>query len=297
MQQAFGFEWLGHANDRAELVACGIIGGLRGLGQQNYRDTLQAIVALDDQAKIVAGHVGAFHFGEEDDRNGGLQNVESLLRGGNDDDGVTVIRKHAAHDVRGFGIGFDGQHHGLLLGVSGRGRTGSAGERRISGSTRIHRGVIFGVNELYGDTVLPVLFGDPHDFSMLRRIQMRGGGRIRENDINALAFPVTRARGREQQTKTRNVNALADFFKGFRAVHSANVNLCGDFGAFAAAAVGAIGRAGGYALRIWLGLCGGDWRGAHNVTSVSAGCVRPPGRHYSSPAVNYIFIRIMWRRE
>ena len=43
-------------------MAGGVVGGLRGAREQNYGDVLQAIVAFDDQAEVVAAHVLAFHF-------------------------------------------------------------------------------------------------------------------------------------------------------------------------------------------------------------------------------------------
>lgn len=48
MQETFGFERLGHADDRAELMAGGVIGGLGGFRQENDWDALQAVVAFDD---------------------------------------------------------------------------------------------------------------------------------------------------------------------------------------------------------------------------------------------------------
>ena len=68
-----------------------------------------------------------------------------------------------------------------------------AGERRI-GFARIHGDIIFGVDELHGDGVVAILFGDANDFGLLRGIQRGGGGRIGEDDIETLAFPVTGAR-------------------------------------------------------------------------------------------------------
>src|ERR1700678_583940 len=119
---------------------------------------------------------------------------------------------------------------------------------------------------------------------------MSGRRRIRENDIDALAFPVTRARSGEQQAEARDVDALADFFERFRAIHAANVNLRGNFGALAPAALDAVLRAGGNALRIWLCLCGGDRRCADCVASSSAGCVRPPRTALQCPPLLIAFL-------
>ena len=61
----------------------------------------------------------AFDFSEEDDRDGGAQNIQRLLSGGDDDDGVAVVGENVAHDVGGLGIGFDGEYNGLLFRLHG----------------------------------------------------------------------------------------------------------------------------------------------------------------------------------
>lgn len=113
MEQAFGLEGLGHANDGAHLMAGRVIGGCGRAGDENYGNAGEAFVALHDEAQVMAAHVGAFDFRDEDGRNRGAQNVESLLGGGNDDDGVAIVRKNGAHDFGGFGIGFDAEDDGL----------------------------------------------------------------------------------------------------------------------------------------------------------------------------------------
>ena len=55
-----------------------------------------------------------------------------------------------------------------------------------------------------------------------------------------------------------------------------------------AAAIDTVVRPESNALPTWLCLCGGDWIGAHGITSDSAGCVRPPGRRYRFPAVSRV---------
>src|SRR5580658_11217008 len=44
VKETFWFEGLGHADDGAELVAGGVVGGLGGFRQQNHGHALQAIV-------------------------------------------------------------------------------------------------------------------------------------------------------------------------------------------------------------------------------------------------------------
>ena len=111
VQKPFGLEWFCHTDDCAELMAGGIIGGLCGSRKQNDRHVLQAIVAFDDQAEIVAAHVLAFHFREETDRHGGAQNFERFLSCGHDDHGVAVLTKNIAHDIGSALIGFDREHN------------------------------------------------------------------------------------------------------------------------------------------------------------------------------------------
>ena len=113
---------------------------------------------------------------------------------------------------------------------------------------------------------MAILFGDANDFGLLRGIQRGGCGRIGEDDIETLAFPVTGARDDKKQAKARDVNALAHFLERLRAIHAAHMDLRGNFGALAAAAIGGDLMTGG-GRRIRFSLCGGDWRSAHEMTS------------------------------
>lgn len=114
VKQAFGLERLRHADDGAELVAGGVIGRLSRAREKNYGNALEAFVALDDEAEVLAGHVFGFDFGDEDGGDSGLEDFEGFVRRGDDDNCVAVGLKRGAHDFGGPLIGFDGKNHGLL---------------------------------------------------------------------------------------------------------------------------------------------------------------------------------------
>ncbi len=240
VEQTLGFEWFGHADDGAELVAGGIVGGLGGFRQENYRDALQAVVAFDDEAEVVAGHVRAFDFSEENGWDGGTQDIECLLSSRDDDDRVAVAGKNVAHDVRGLGIRFNDEHYGLLLGAAGM-------ERRVRHRWIYFRGVGGGfgfcVDELDGDGEMAILFDHADDFRGLRGIESGCRARIWKCNFEALTFPISGTRGGEEESIARHVNAFANFFEGFRRIDTADVDLSSNFGAFAAAAFnGDLGR-------------------------------------------------------
>lgn len=160
MQQAFRLERLGHADDGTELVAGGIVGGLSRAREKNYGNALEAFVALDDEAEVLAGHVFRFDLGDEDGGDRGLQDFEGFVGRGNDDNRVAVGLKSGAHDFGGALIWFDGKNHGLLRlgrlsGCGGRGCAGACASR-------------FGGGELNGDSeTIAGLFGDANDLGRL----------------------------------------------------------------------------------------------------------------------------------
>jgi len=113
MEQSLRFEGLGHAHDGAKLMTCRVIGGLGRAGEQDYGDMLQAIVSLDDQAKIVAGHVLSFNLCEKNRRHCGAKHFKRLLGSGNNHNGVSVILQECAHGVCDPLIGFNCKNNGL----------------------------------------------------------------------------------------------------------------------------------------------------------------------------------------
>ena len=81
-----------HAHHGAEPVTCGVVGRQRRLGHQNHRDMLQPLTGFHDGAKIVPRNFAAFGFGDNHIRSFVFEDVESLLRGGNEQDVVAVLR-------------------------------------------------------------------------------------------------------------------------------------------------------------------------------------------------------------
>ena len=196
-------------------MARGIIGGLRGARQQNYGNVPQAVIPLDNQAEVVAGHVVAFHFSKKHGGHRGAQNFEGGLRRGHDDDGVAVGLQKIAHDVGGALVGFDGEHHGLLL-------CGRRFFRRICGETEriglrdllFALGVLLRRDELHGNAVLRTTCRfHAHHVRDLRRVESRGGIRIRKCNFELLPFPVSGPRAGEKETVAGDVYALANFFE------------------------------------------------------------------------------------
>ncbi len=227
MKQALGLERLGHADDGSHLVAGGVIGGLGRTGNENDRDTSEAIVALHDEAKIVATHFRAFDFGDENRRNGGAQNVESLLRSGNDDDGVAVVGKNGAHNFGGLGVGFDSEDDGLWRAHCNRCCRGrlSAGAIAVVGAWPRR----LAADEMNSDGEVTVgVFRDANDFGDLSGRRRGRCRRVRKSDFDALAFPVSGAGDLDQEAVARHVDRLADFFKGFGTIDAADVNRSGD---------------------------------------------------------------------
>lgn len=169
VKQAFGLERLRHADDGAELVAGGVIGRLGRAREKNYGNALEAFVALDDEAEVLAGHVFGFDFSDQDGRDRRLQDFEGFVCRGDNDHVVPIGLKSGAHDFGGALIGFDGKNHGVLRlgrlrGCGGRGCAGACDSR-------------FGGGELNSDgETIAGLFGDSNDLGRLALIQSSGRG-------------------------------------------------------------------------------------------------------------------------
>jgi hypothetical protein len=75
--KAFGFARDAHANDGADLMAGGVIGGQRGSGEQNHGNVLQPRAGLHNGAEIFAGDFLAFGLGKDYVRRFAAQNVRA----------------------------------------------------------------------------------------------------------------------------------------------------------------------------------------------------------------------------
>lgn len=92
LQHALGLEGFGHANDGAEIVAGGVVGGLSIARDKDNGNAREAFAVLDDKAKVVSGCISRLDFCDEACGNGGAQDIERCGSRGDDKDVVTFRR-------------------------------------------------------------------------------------------------------------------------------------------------------------------------------------------------------------
>src|SRR5690348_4628933 len=112
LKQTFGLERLGHTDNRAEIVARGVVRRRRAARHQHNGHARQSLAVLDDQAEIVSGRIAEFHFRDEARRNRRAQDVERRGAGSNDENIVALRREQGLQLLLQFWIGLRGQDHG-----------------------------------------------------------------------------------------------------------------------------------------------------------------------------------------
>ncbi len=262
MQETLLLVRLGHADDGAEGMRGRIIVGLSGASGHDDRDALEALVRLDDETEIVAGHVRNFDFGDEQIRGALAEEFDGFGSCFNGFGNVAFADEDGANRIARAGVGFDheDQRHRFFE---------VAGD--IAGSRRFRREIgAFAFVEANANAETAFgHFEDAGNHGGAFVLHSTGGAGIRECDYDVHSAAVLGQFAGEEQAVARGVNGGADFGLLKRAGIETDADWRGKFRAQTAAALGRLFRYLWY-FSIWsLFHCADDFgQVSHHPTSV-----------------------------